>query len=361
MHVCEVVLGMGKGGAEIGVIERLKRAPNNIKTTLIVIETGNEELIGCIDQSKTELVLLKGRLTRSARLMKIIGGAQPDVVISHNPQIAVLLLANKLRGNLTPPVVCVAHNSLASEVRWKNAILALSLFLLNPQAILHIADSKAAADGVQCKRAQRTVVNWVGSTVDHQAIALGKIWPDGVGIRLCTLSRFSTQKNLHALLWAVKVVKSELIEARAHLALIGEGPLEGSLRRQIDQEGLHDVASVHPWSPTSGVLQAADRLIITSSHEGGPLTLFEALQMGTSVMSTRVGAAPDLLTDQDGNLLISGTDIGSIVWGLQDIIAIEGRAKNLRPHRSEKFAALSSKQCSERHYRLLEGVVGWSG
>lgn len=361
MHVCEVVLGMGKGGAEIGIIERLNRAPDDVKTTLIVIETGNEELIHWIDQSKTELVLLKGRLTRSSRLRKIIGAAQPDVVISHNPQIAVLLLASKSRGNLTPPVVCVAHNSLASEVRWKNAVLALSLRLLNSQASLHIADSKAAADGIQCSRSQRTLVNWVGSTVDHLAIALGDFWPDRAEIRLCTLSRFSAQKNLHALLEAVKAARSELVEARAHLALIGEGPLEGSLRRQIDQANLDDVASVHSWSPTSGVLQAADWLILTSTHEGGPLTLFEALQMGTSVMSTSVGAAPDLLTVQDGNLVISGSDVGSIVRGLQDIIAMEGRAKSLRRHRSKKFTTLSSSYCSERYYRLLKEEFGSTG
>jgi glycosyltransferase involved in cell wall biosynthesis len=89
------------------------------------------------------------------------------------------------------------------------------------------------------------------------------------------------------------------------LVICGEGPLEGPLRaaeRELGLEGaIHwvgEVADAGPW------LDAADLLALTSTWEGLPYVLLEALAHETPVLAYPVGGIPEVLTgDLAGSLV----------------------------------------------------------
>ena len=74
--------------------------------------------------------------------------------------------------------------------------------------------------------------------------------------------------------------------------MIGEGPLAETIDRKIVREGLAGILSRCPFMPREdvrGAYAAADLLVLTSTVEGMPLVVLEALSMGCPVASTRVG------------------------------------------------------------------------
>jgi glycosyltransferase involved in cell wall biosynthesis len=102
---------------------------------------------------------------------------------------------------------------------------------------------------------------------------------------LVAVARLHPQKDLPTLFRAVEQLD------RVRLVVVGEGPDEAALRAQAPPS----VVFAGQRPSAADELAAADVVVISSMWESGPLVLFEALQLGRPVVSTAVGAAPDLL------------------------------------------------------------------
>ena len=92
----------------------------------------------------------------------------------------------------------------------------------------------------------------------------------------------------------------------ARLAIVGEGPEHERLQALARELGLADKvrfagrvdnAGLAPW------FSAADVLVLSSSHEGWPNVLLEAMACGTAVAATAVGSAPEVVGDAVGVLI----------------------------------------------------------
>ncbi len=93
--------------------------------------------------------------------------------------------------------------------------------------------------------------------------------------------------------------------------LIGEGPLEGEIRRQIAKLGLGEVVTLVGGLPHEELLQMyshgeIDAVILPSivtdkgEKEGIPVALMEAMAYGIPVVSTDTGGIPELLSGKAG-------------------------------------------------------------
>jgi glycosyltransferase involved in cell wall biosynthesis len=95
------------------------------------------------------------------------------------------------------------------------------------------------------------------------------------------------------------------LPARFTLALAGDGPLRAALEAQVKALGL--LGRVRFLGELKGeeilaALRDADLVVHASAHEGGCIALLEALASERPVVSTRVGAAPELLAEGAGTL-----------------------------------------------------------
>jgi len=95
----------------------------------------------------------------------------------------------------------------------------------------------------------------------------------------------------------------------AELLFVGAGPLEGAVRGEIQARGLESrVRCVGEVEPEELALYygAADLLLLTSTREGRPNVVLEALACGRPVLATAAGGTAELLGDSP--MLLEGRD-----------------------------------------------------
>ncbi|MBM7442059.1 glycosyltransferase family 4 protein [Streptomyces sp. HB132] len=80
------------------------------------------------------------------------------------------------------------------------------------------------------------------------------------------------------------------------LAVVGEGPRSGDLRRRIAEEGLPVVLAGGP-DDIGDLLAAADIAVLSGCGEGGPLLAREALRLGVPLVAARADGLPELAGD----------------------------------------------------------------
>lgn len=78
--------------------------------------------------------------------------------------------------------------------------------------------------------------------------------------------------------------------------IIGSGPLEDELRQLAIQLGIADQIEFKGFlNPAIKELRKLDALLMTSDHEGLPMTLLEAMALQVPIIAHRVGGIPEVL------------------------------------------------------------------
>ncbi|MDA1193665.1 MAG: glycosyltransferase, partial [Planctomycetota bacterium] len=133
-------------------------------------------------------------------------------------------------------------------------------------------------------------------------------WPPSDCPRFLWTGRFVAVKEPGLLVEAVARAK-----AKFHVTMLGRGPLLASVRAHIQRAGLEDriacpgsVADVAPW------VAAADAVVLCSRSEGTPLSLLEALAVGTPVIAPTVGGIPDVIRHEGEGLWVPPGDAGAL-------------------------------------------------
>ena len=128
--------------------------------------------------------------------------------------------------------------------------------------------------------------------VDPQDAA-HRVW-NGGELRVLTVSRLETEKN--PLLLADVLARLREQDPRFRLLVCGEGPMEGDLRKRLEDLGVADHADLLGYVPiTDGLLdvyRSSHAFLHVSWTEGLPQTLFEAFAAGLPVVATAVGGVP---------------------------------------------------------------------
>jgi len=109
-----------------------------------------------------------------------------------------------------------------------------------------------------------------------------------------TVGRLAPQKGLGLLCDAA----AQLARSGAPLrwVVVGDGPGEAGLRRRVEDEGLPVVVAGRR-EDVPALLAAADVVVSTSTWEGQPLAVQEALQAGRAVVATDVGGTREVTAD----------------------------------------------------------------
>jgi len=97
----------------------------------------------------------------------------------------------------------------------------------------------------------------------------------------------------------------------AELHIVGSGPLQSKIEKRINNDE-HLTKSVHLWGEVSHrqalfLISESDVLINPSKKETGPRTVLEALEVGTPVISTKVGIVQNKVSHLENGLLIDRT------------------------------------------------------
>ncbi len=132
------------------------------------------------------------------------------------------------------------------------------------------------------------------------------------------VAKMRPQKRHDRLLQAVRVLKNEGYNFK--LWLIGNGPLEEEVQKMVKEYEIEDYVDLlglktNPFP----YIKAADYFIMTSDHEGYPLTLLEALLLKTKIITTDVSGAREMLGDNRYGYIVD-ISLGAVIKQMKSVM-----------------------------------------
>lgn len=148
--------------------------------------------------------------------------------------------------------------------------------------------------------------------------------------------------------------------------IIGEGPLEETLRAQIARQGVEGcVRLAGPQTQTEVAMRLAHATIFvlpcTREADGGmdnlPTVIMEAMAAGLPVVSTALGGIPEMVEPEVNGELVAERDPAAICAAMERLISDPERARRLgdrgRQIAREKFSIETSAQALQRLFDSL--------
>lgn len=257
-------------------------------------------------------------LVRCGALVQYLRRMQPPVLLSAMHYLnETAILAVKAAGGKTRCVVA-EHTSLSLESRfaeqWQARFSPISVRCLYPFADQVVAVSEGvAADLAPVARLDRkdiqVLYNPVLSDLLYQQAedAIDHEWlQDDAPPVVIGVGRFVRQKNFGLLLQAFALLLLERPETR--LMLVGGGRDRVALEQMADELGIREhVAFLGFVDNPAAYLKRARVLALSSSWEGLPTVVIEAMALGCPVVATDCPSGPaELLAEQRGRLVPPG-------------------------------------------------------
>src|SRR5580658_3118092 len=338
LHVAHVVDSMEMGGAEklTATLCRLQRERGHTASVHCLYGIGvlgeglrAEGFEVVLHHPSAFFSLMRSLYTSFRR-------SRPDVVHCHNATAAIIAAFPARRagvrtvivtrhGLVKPPYQIRRELKFALASRWCDWIVAVcegtrTNLLAAPFAardrIIHIYNGASAADVRAVPRPKN-------------------------GFTLLHVGRLAPAKDQATLLQAVALTRRQHPDVR--LWMIGDGPLEVSLRKLSDELGLNEcVIFFGEQADVSPFMLAADLFVISSITEGLPVSLLEAMSVGLPAVVTDVGGMGEIARLSGAITLVPSSDPVRMAEALCNAAA--GRQK------LPKLGQLAS-HCYEQYFR----------
>lgn len=118
-------------------------------------------------------------------------------------------------------------------------------------------------------------------------------------------ARFLPFKGMMDVLEAVRIVKEKFPDI--HLFCVGDGPEMSKAQLFVNSNDLNSFVTFTGFIAEIDTLyyySNADALVFPSSHEGFPMAVFQSLAAGIAIITTRITASADYLTEPDNVLWV---------------------------------------------------------
>ena len=287
-------------------------------------------------------LFVRALFTLLLRLRKTIKTRAPDHVISFMDQANMLTIAACL-GSRISTIVSERTNPERGSISEKPPLLRSFLFaarlLLYRRAKKVIVQTEGARRYFQEKRVPNV------TTIPNAVIPSSEGVPFDPPFKRFILSvgRLVPLKRHDLVIEAFSNIAPTFAEL--HLVIVGEGPLQESLRTLALEKHLTD--RIHligvSHSPIS-FMKRAEALVLASDYEGFPGVLCEAMSVGTPVIATDCPYGPsDIIRNNIDGVLVPCNDAQALGDAIASLLSDEKkraefakRAREVRERFSEK-------------------------
>lgn len=144
------------------------------------------------------------------------------------------------------------------------------------------------------------------------------------------------------------------------LAIVGTGSREQACKDLVRELGLQDRVLFAGFLPRAGrMLDLFAALVLSSTQEGMPIVVLEAMRAGVPLVASRVGGIPDLLDEGRCGRLFEAGRIDQLTNCIKQVLADAEETKRLADAARARFSALySDTQTIEGYLRLYEALAG---
>lgn len=304
------------------------------------------------------------------RLSKLMSQWQPDIVHTHRFKEDIL---GSLANQFGPRARCIrtAHGAPETMLRgwqsWPQRTLA-SLHrwcasILTQKTIAVTAD--LAAKLATHYPAKRIIV--IENGIDIEAVRtaardLPTIAFDPIKTHIGIAGRLAPVKRTDLFLEAAAIMRRQDPEREWEFHLFGEGPLRQSLLSKAQALDLISVMHFHGHrNDVAACIARLDVLIMCSDHEGLPMTLLEAMAMGTTVVGHAVGGIAQLLQGDTHGWPVTDHTGAGYAHAVRKALA-DPTAKAIRAHAAASNVEMnySAALCAKRHLTLYSEVLSAS-
>lgn len=144
---------------------------------------------------------------------------------------------------------------------------------------------------------------------------------------------------------------------QAHLVLVGDGWQRAEVETEAHRLGLGDrVRLLGLRRDVPELLRAFDVFVMSSSREGLPRTLSQAMAASLPVVATRVGGIPDAIVEGENGFLVESGDVAALADRLAllaDDPALRARMGANGLARVEEFSVAGMVRRTEALYQAL--------
>ena len=229
-----------------------------------------------------------------------------DVIHAHLPWAG--FVARYIHKKTGIPVIYTEHNK---QERYHIATKLINKYTFNSQTLaVAVSDDVRASiiKNINPKIEVKTILNGVNTERFVRDGAVGKAMREKMGIPqdaiiVGTVAVFRFQKRLKE--WLQVARKAADANANLRFVMIGDGPLKQEIEAERKRLGLEDYVLLPglqedtlPW------YSMMDIFMMTSSFEGLPIALLEAMSMECAVVATRAGGIGEVVVDGESGVLV---------------------------------------------------------
>ena len=370
--VLHIIKSLGRGGAEILLQETMKiHNHEQFEFHCIYFLPWKNQMVEGISRAGGKVKLVEATnnislLFKTRKVVDYIKANNIDIVHCHLPWAGFLgRIVSKI---INIPVVYSEHN-IQERYHWLTRLLNKTTFNWQTKAIAVSGDvAKSIKDNIRPRVPVSIILNGVNTDSFIRNHELGsmkkrelKVEPAAVLIGNIAVFRF--QKRLKEWITVFKQIHQQYPHVRG--CIIGDGILKEEILEHLRNEGMEDYiffpglqTDVIPW------LSAIDIFMMSSSFEGLPIALLEAMSMQCAVVSTNAGGIKEVIRNGEDGFIESVDDWKSLVKPLDFLIShpdqIAEYGMKARKRVEDSFSLRTMVNQIEQLYQsLTENAAQW--
>jgi len=159
--------------------------------------------------------------------------------------------------------------------------------------------------------------------------------PTDETVTILTVARLSEEKGFKYIILAFKRLLDRSPEYSIEYRIVGHGPAESELKRQVERAGIEDVVTFCGSMTRDGVaeeLVRADLFVLPSLNEGFGVVLLEAQSSCLPVIASSVGGIPEAVDPGESATLVPPGDSEALTDALESLLEHPERWEEMGRH-----------------------------
>lgn len=240
-----------------------------------------------------------------------------------------------------------------------------SLLKYRKGADAYVAVCRAAKKELLAAGVKDNIITIVHSGIDVDAISAVEPAVDlpfgKDAVVVGTAGALVKAKAHHVLVDAAKQI-SKTADVDIHFAIAGEGPLRKELKTQVESCKIEDrFHLLGHMDDAPAVIRRYDVFVLTSSNEGIPNAVLEAMALSKPVVAFATGGLPEIVVDGRTGILVPLGDTNAFAAATGDLISDGGKRERMGQEglrrAKEEFSAEGMVDATLSVYaRHLEGL-----
>lgn len=367
VKVLHIIKSLGRGGAETLLQEvLLEHDAEKFEFHFIYFLPWKNQMVAGIESNGGKVTLMHARnniqiMRKLSEVIDYIRKHQINLVHAHLPWAG--FLARLIHRRINIPLIYTEHN-IQQRYHWVTRTLNRLTFGWQT-AVVAVSDEVARS--IQAAINPKIPVVTILNGVDTNSFRLDQsermrmrqdlgIAEDEVLVGVIAVFRF--QKRLKEWIDVFKTAHVQNPKIRG--IIMGDGPLKAEIHEHLKESGMKDFIQMPGLvTPVKPYLSAMDLFMMTSSFEGLPIALLEAMSMECAVISTNAGGIRQVIRNGEDGITVEvesyarlGTIIPELLYEAKNWLHYRKKARQ----RVEDAFSLKKmvRETEELYFQLLK-------